>query len=229
MAVRLICLPNTQIRIHKLSYFTTNFWNILDVVVILISYICIVFNLYRLVKVDTMLENLLGNIDSFPDFEFLCYWQLQFNNAIALTVFLSWIKVGHWNSKRNPQTFFFQYTHSLDLNQFQDIQIYQFQQDNDTVECNTHALCQRCGRLCCHVLHCLLCLCPIGLLAIRLGACRLQYISNRTVSHSKVTFLLISFFKYSKAFSTSLSFRGSRCSAWFLAILISYRWNKHRP
>jgi hypothetical protein len=40
-----------------------------------------------------MLDDLLKKQDHFADFEFLSYWQTQFNNVVAFTVFLAWIKV----------------------------------------------------------------------------------------------------------------------------------------
>ncbi len=81
-----------EIRIHKLQYLKS-FWNILDIVVILISLICIVFNVYRTLTVGEKLDALLAKPDSFADFEFLSFWQVQFNSAIAITLFLAWIKV----------------------------------------------------------------------------------------------------------------------------------------
>jgi hypothetical protein len=75
-----------------LQYFKT-VWNILDVLIILVSYICITFNIYRQIKVAQILDDLLKNENRFADFEFLSYWQTQFNNIIAFTVFLAWIKV----------------------------------------------------------------------------------------------------------------------------------------
>ena len=78
-----------------MQYFKS-IWNILDVLIILISYICIAFNIYRQVKVGQILDELLANQNSFADFEFLSYWQTQFNNIIAFTVFLAWIKVRNY-------------------------------------------------------------------------------------------------------------------------------------
>lgn len=68
-------------------------WNVLDVIIILISYICIAFNVYRQFKVGQILDELLQDQSSFADFEFLTYWQIQFNNIVAFAVFLAWIKV----------------------------------------------------------------------------------------------------------------------------------------
>lgn len=67
-------------------------WNVLDVVILLICYICIGFNIYRIIEVNNVLDSLLNNTNQFPEFDSLSYWQSQFNNAIAITAFLSWIK-----------------------------------------------------------------------------------------------------------------------------------------
>ena len=81
-----------EIKKHKLKYFTA-VWNILDVVILLIAYVCIIFNIYRQVKVNELLQTILSNDNQYIDFEFLCYWQTQFNNAVAGMVFIAWIKV----------------------------------------------------------------------------------------------------------------------------------------
>lgn len=81
-----------QIRKHKLSYFKS-IWNWLDIIVIAISIICTIFNVYRTVSVGSKLKTLLEDENKYPDFDFLSYWQQHFNYAVAITVFLAWIKV----------------------------------------------------------------------------------------------------------------------------------------
>ena len=51
-----------------------------------------------------MLDVLLVDQDKFPDFEFLCYWQMQFNNAVAGAVFLSWMKIFKYTSFNKTMT-----------------------------------------------------------------------------------------------------------------------------
>ncbi|CAF4205861.1 unnamed protein product [Rotaria sp. Silwood2] len=92
-----------EIARFKFHYFKT-LWNILDVVIILISYICIAFNIYRQIKVGQALDELLKDQNSFADFEFLTYWQTQFNNIIAFTVFLAWIKIFKYVSFNKTMT-----------------------------------------------------------------------------------------------------------------------------
>ncbi len=64
----------------------------MDVIILLICYICVGFNIYRVVQVNKMLDSLLENSNQYLEFDGLAYWQIQFNNAIAITAFLSWIK-----------------------------------------------------------------------------------------------------------------------------------------
>lgn len=55
-------------------------------------------------KVDDLLESLLNNDDQFVDFDFLCYWQTQFNSAVAAIVFLAWIKIFKYVSFNKTMT-----------------------------------------------------------------------------------------------------------------------------
>ncbi|CAF4480352.1 unnamed protein product [Rotaria socialis] len=92
-----------EIRHFKLQYFKS-IWNVLDVLIIVISYICVAFNIYRQIKVGQILDELLKNQNSFADFEFLTYWQIQFNNIVAFAVFLAWIKIFKYVSFNKTMT-----------------------------------------------------------------------------------------------------------------------------
>lgn len=87
-----------EIRKHGKEYFKMGIWSFVDVLLIFLGIMCLVFNLFRQVKVDEILESLLENDSQFFDFDFLCYWQIQFNNGLAGMVFLSWIKVFKYTS-----------------------------------------------------------------------------------------------------------------------------------
>ena len=79
--------------------------NCLDIVIILLSYVCIAFNIYRQFQVDNLLDQLLEqDVDKYNDFTFLCYWQYQFNIIISVTIFLSWIKVFKYISFNKTMT-----------------------------------------------------------------------------------------------------------------------------
>ncbi|XP_028324033.1 polycystic kidney disease 2-like 1 protein [Gouania willdenowi] len=81
-----------ELRIHKCSYFKS-IWNILDIVVIMLAIVAIVFNIFRTIKVDKLLGKLLEQPDLYADFEFLSFWQTQYNNMNAVNLFFAWIKV----------------------------------------------------------------------------------------------------------------------------------------
>ncbi|CAF3528019.1 unnamed protein product [Rotaria sp. Silwood1] len=93
-----------EIRNLKFKYFKS-IMNCLDIVIIILSYVCIAFNIYRQVQVDSLLDTLLQNdIDKYNDFTFLCYWQYQFNIIISITIFLAWIKVFKYISFNKTMT-----------------------------------------------------------------------------------------------------------------------------
>uniref|UniRef100_A0A8C3FBT0 Polycystin 2, transient receptor potential cation channel n=1 Tax=Chrysemys picta bellii TaxID=8478 RepID=A0A8C3FBT0_CHRPI len=81
-----------EIRIHKLHYFRS-LWNCLDILIIVLSVAAIGINMYRRSTVDMLLKKQLEDQNAFPNFEPLAYWQIQFNNVAAVTVFFVWIKL----------------------------------------------------------------------------------------------------------------------------------------
>uniref|UniRef100_A0A670Z240 Polycystin-2 n=2 Tax=Pseudonaja textilis TaxID=8673 RepID=A0A670Z240_PSETE len=81
-----------EIHIHRLFYFRS-LWNCLDVLIITLSLAAIGLNIYQISTVDKLLKKLLEDQNSFPNFEPLAYWQTQFNNVAAVTMFFVWIKL----------------------------------------------------------------------------------------------------------------------------------------
>ncbi|XP_029439906.1 polycystic kidney disease 2-like 2 protein [Rhinatrema bivittatum] len=77
---------------QKWDYFKS-VWNLLDVLLVQISFTSIGFNLYRTTQVSLLIEKLLSTPNQYSDFQFLAYWQTQYNNMIAITVFFAWIKI----------------------------------------------------------------------------------------------------------------------------------------
>jgi len=67
-------------------------FNILDVVIVFIAYVCIAFDIYRVIAVNNLIDGLIANSSQYPDFDSLTYWQSMFDNAMAFLAFLSWIK-----------------------------------------------------------------------------------------------------------------------------------------
>uniref|UniRef100_A0A667XTS1 Polycystin 2 like 1, transient receptor potential cation channel n=1 Tax=Myripristis murdjan TaxID=586833 RepID=A0A667XTS1_9TELE len=92
-----------ELRIHKFSYFKS-IWNILDIVVILLAIIAIIFNIFRTIKVDKLLGKLLQQPNIYADFEFLAFWQTQYNNMNAVNLFFAWIKVFKYISFNKTMT-----------------------------------------------------------------------------------------------------------------------------
>ncbi|CAF0854393.1 unnamed protein product [Rotaria sordida] len=88
----------------KSAYFKS-VMNCLDMIVIILSYICMSFNIYRQVQVNNLLDQLLEKqTRQYSDFTFLCYWQYQFNNVISATIFLAWIKIFKYISFNKTMT-----------------------------------------------------------------------------------------------------------------------------
>ena len=81
-----------EIKKHRLSYFKS-FWNVLDVVVILLGVVCIIFNVYRTIQVNSLLKDLLEKPNDYANFGVLGFWQNQYDNLVAIAVFICWIKV----------------------------------------------------------------------------------------------------------------------------------------
>ncbi|NXT81357.1 PK2L2 protein, partial [Zapornia atra] len=76
----------------KKAYFTST-WNCLELLLVVTSLLAIAFNAYRTVKVSLLLKELLSDATVYPDFYFLAYWQVLYNNMIAVNIFFAWIKV----------------------------------------------------------------------------------------------------------------------------------------
>ncbi|CAF3951966.1 unnamed protein product [Rotaria sp. Silwood2] len=91
--------------INMKSVYFTSVMNCLDLIVIILSYICMSFNVYRQVQVNNLLDKLLvKQTRQYSDFTFLCYWQYQFNNVISATIFLAWIKIFKYISFNKTMT-----------------------------------------------------------------------------------------------------------------------------
>lgn len=58
-----------------------------------VSILAIAFNIYRTVEVSLLMEELLSDAHVYPDFYFLAFWQVLYNNMIAVNIFFAWIKV----------------------------------------------------------------------------------------------------------------------------------------
>ncbi|KAL8186750.1 UNVERIFIED_CONTAM: Polycystic kidney disease 2-like 1 protein [Gekko kuhli] len=92
-----------ELHIHRLRYFTS-VWNILDIVVILLSVVAIGFHIFRTMEVNRLMGQLLKNPSIYADFEFLAFWQTQYNNMNAVNLFFAWIKIFKYISFNKTMT-----------------------------------------------------------------------------------------------------------------------------
>ncbi|XP_018422591.1 PREDICTED: polycystic kidney disease 2-like 1 protein [Nanorana parkeri] len=92
-----------ELRIHRCKYFTS-IWNILDVVVILLSLVAIAFHIFRTLEVNRLMGSLLEQPNTYADFEFLAFWQTQYNNMNAVNLFFAWIKIFKYISFNKTMT-----------------------------------------------------------------------------------------------------------------------------
>ncbi|XP_055976824.1 polycystin-2-like protein 1 [Sorex fumeus] len=92
-----------ELHIHRLRYLNS-IWNILDLVVILLSIVAVGFHIFRTLEVNRLMGTLLHQPDTYADFEFLAFWQTQYNNMNAVNLFFSWIKIFKYISFNKTMT-----------------------------------------------------------------------------------------------------------------------------
>ncbi|XP_059517057.1 polycystin-2-like protein 1 isoform X3 [Myotis daubentonii] len=80
-----------ELHVHRLRYLSS-IWNILDLVVILLSIVAVGFHIFRTLEVNRLMGKLLQQPNTYADFEFLAFWQTQYNNMNAVNLFFAWIK-----------------------------------------------------------------------------------------------------------------------------------------
>ncbi|KFV44048.1 Polycystic kidney disease 2-like 2 protein, partial [Gavia stellata] len=87
----------------KKEYFRSA-WNWLDLLLLVVSILAIAFNIYRTVEVSLLMEELLSDAHVYPDFYFLAFWQVLYNNMIAVNIFFAWIKIFKYISFNKTMT-----------------------------------------------------------------------------------------------------------------------------
>ncbi|XP_051002583.1 polycystic kidney disease 2-like 1 protein [Acomys russatus] len=92
-----------EIHMHRLQYLRS-IWNILDLVVVLLSFVAVGFHVFRTLEVNRLMGKLLRQPDTYADFEFLAFWQTQYNNMNAVNLFFAWIKVFKYISFNRTMT-----------------------------------------------------------------------------------------------------------------------------
>ena len=82
-----------EIQIHRGAYFK-DVWNVFDIILIGMGYITVFFIIYVYFEVKSILSELLEkNNEQYANFATLGSWQDNFNQFVAVFVFLAWIKV----------------------------------------------------------------------------------------------------------------------------------------
>ncbi|XP_048194432.1 polycystic kidney disease 2-like 1 protein isoform X2 [Perognathus longimembris pacificus] len=92
-----------ELHMHRLGYLSS-IWNILDLVVILLSLVAVGFHIFRTLEVNRLMGKLLEQPDTYADFEFLAFWQTQYNNMNAVNLFFAWIKIFKYISFNKTMT-----------------------------------------------------------------------------------------------------------------------------
>ncbi|XP_010070750.1 PREDICTED: polycystic kidney disease 2-like 2 protein, partial [Pterocles gutturalis] len=92
-----------QIAKLKKEYFRSA-WNWLDLLLLVVSILAIAFNIYRTVEVSLLMEELLSDAHVYPDFYFLAFWQVLYNNMIAVNIFFAWMKIFKYVSFNKTMT-----------------------------------------------------------------------------------------------------------------------------
>lgn len=69
-----------------------------------LALLCIGFSVFTTLTIGSKLEVLLEDANKFADFEFLGYWQTQFNSIAAVCVFFSWFKLFKYISFNKTMT-----------------------------------------------------------------------------------------------------------------------------
>ncbi|XP_038186988.1 polycystic kidney disease 2-like 2 protein isoform X1 [Arvicola amphibius] len=76
----------------KSAYFKS-VWNWLELLLLALCFLAVSFYAYCNLQSFVLLGRLLKNTENYPDFYFLAYWQIYYNNMIAITIFFAWIKI----------------------------------------------------------------------------------------------------------------------------------------
>ncbi|XP_014388160.1 PREDICTED: polycystic kidney disease 2-like 1 protein isoform X5 [Myotis brandtii] len=92
-----------ELHVHRLRYLSS-IWNILDLVVILLSIVAVGFHIFRTLEVNRLMGKLLQQPNTYADFEFLAFWQTQYNNMNAVNLFFAWIKIFKYISFNKTMT-----------------------------------------------------------------------------------------------------------------------------
>uniref|UniRef100_A0A8C8ZI54 Polycystin 2 like 1, transient receptor potential cation channel n=1 Tax=Prolemur simus TaxID=1328070 RepID=A0A8C8ZI54_PROSS len=71
---------------------------------VLLSIMAIGFHIFRTLEVNRLMGKLLQQPNTYADFEFLAFWQTQYNNMNAVNLFFAWIKIFKYISFNKTMT-----------------------------------------------------------------------------------------------------------------------------
>ncbi|XP_008689798.1 polycystic kidney disease 2-like 2 protein isoform X4 [Ursus americanus] len=80
-----------KVREFKSAYFKS-VWNWLELLLLVLCFVTVAFNIYCNIQIFLLLGDLLKNTEKYSDFYFLAYWHTYYNNILAVTIFFAWIK-----------------------------------------------------------------------------------------------------------------------------------------
>ncbi|XP_006772535.1 PREDICTED: polycystic kidney disease 2-like 2 protein isoform X4 [Myotis davidii] len=75
----------------KFAYFK-RIWNWLELLLLVLCFLTIFFNLFCKIQIFLLLEQLLKRTEEYSDFYLLAHWRIFYNNMLAITIFFAWIK-----------------------------------------------------------------------------------------------------------------------------------------
>ncbi|XP_060034570.1 polycystin-2-like protein 2 [Erinaceus europaeus] len=81
-----------KIKKYRSAYFKS-IWNWLELLLLMLCFVAVGFNLYCTIQTSLLLQELLNSTENYSDFYFLAYWNINYNNVIAVTIFFAWIKI----------------------------------------------------------------------------------------------------------------------------------------
>ena len=78
---------------HNRFVYFANLWNLLDLTVIVVSVVNVSLVAYATYTMEKRIGELLSNPDGYADFVYLGVWATHTDNALALCLFFTWIKL----------------------------------------------------------------------------------------------------------------------------------------
>jgi Polycystin cation channel len=85
-------LEGRQMSQMRRRYFY-NFWNFVDILIILIAYFNIGVSIYQMVHIAEKLEDSNKHPKEFINFDVISFWQFMFVDALGISTFLIWIRM----------------------------------------------------------------------------------------------------------------------------------------